>query len=49
MTSWIRGYDEQRKIRNVVIEDMYVNGVKLESADSDLLEIGQFVENLQVK
>jgi len=49
MTSWTRGYDEQRKIRNVVIEDMYVNGVKLESADSDLLEIGQFVENLQVK
>lgn len=49
MVSWITGYDEQRTVSDVVIEDFYVNGVKVEALSSNMFEIGPYVHNLNIK
>jgi hypothetical protein len=47
--SLISGRDAQRKVKNVVIENVTVGGKKLTKAEPGLLEVNEFVEGLQFR
>lgn len=44
--SLIRGYDAERKVRNVRIENVTVGGRKLTGAEADLLDTGPYTEGI---
>jgi hypothetical protein len=47
--SVIYGYDEKRKVRNIVIENVTVEGKRLKGSEQNVLDIGQFVEGVVFK
>ena len=47
--SLIAGRDAQRKVKNVVIENVTVGGRKLTKANSELLEVNEFVEGVEFR
>ena len=47
--SVIHGYDQRRRIRNIVLDNVTVGGKRLGAPHQDLLEIGRFVEGVHYK
>jgi hypothetical protein len=47
--SVIYGHDAQRKVRNIVIDNVTVGGRKLKAAEPNVLDIGPFVEGVSFK
>ena len=43
------GYDAQRKVKNIVIDNVTVGGRKLTAPEINVLDIGQFVEGVSFK
>jgi len=45
----IEGYDEKRKVNNIVFENININGKRLKSLDELNLNLGHFIENINLK
>ncbi len=45
-TSQIRGYDGEHKVLDIVIEDLYIRGKKVESLEEANIEVGPFAEEI---
>ena len=45
-TSQIKGYDEEHKVVNVVIEDLYIRGKKAENMEEANIEAGPFAKEI---
>lgn len=48
-TSQIRGYDGEHKVLDIVIEDLYIRGKKVESLEEANIEAGPFAENITIR
>ena len=47
--SQIRGYDGEHKVLDIVIEDLYIRGKKVESLEEANIEAGPFAENITIR
>jgi hypothetical protein len=47
--SLIAGYDAQRRVHDVVLENVTIAGRKLKGPEKDILEVGPYVEGLSVR
>ncbi len=46
--SHIRGYDEERMVKNVSFENVVINGKRIKSFEEGNIEVGEFVENITI-
>lgn len=47
--SYIKGYDESRNIKNIIFENLQINGRRILNADQGKIQIGPYVENVEFK
>ncbi len=47
--SSVRGYDNERKVKNVTFDNIVINGKKIESFEEANIKVGDFAENIIIK